>query len=201
MKNTKHLDKRKYILKENKLKKKYYLIIIVFAVLGIFNHYFIEPEIIGKDYKYWTYVILLPTILGVFILGIYRKQFLINKFSINKGFVLRIFIVFFYLIQGIFFSFLSFGQVANISWNYYNNEITKQNPKEIINCQIIKFWKSKRRTKIFFKFNDKTEKILINRSTIREFENKNVNKYYLKIYVTKGLWNCYKVNDWDIVQK
>lgn len=105
------------------------------------------------------------------------------------------------MIQGFFFSFLSFGQVANISWNYYNNEITKQNPKEIINCQIIKFWKSKRRTKIFFKFNDKTEKILINRSTIREFENKNVNKYYLKIYVTKGLWNYYKVNDWDIVQK
>lgn len=201
MKQLKYSDKKKYILKEKKLEKKHYRIIIGLMIFGVVYHYFIEPTTIGHDNRYLIYIFLLPTIIGIIVFGIYRRQFLINQFSTKKGFILWTFMIFYYLTQGIIFSYLSFGQVAKISWDYFNYETIKQNSEEVLNCQITKFWSGRRNSGIYFKFKNRNENFRVRYSTIKEFENKNVNNYYLRIKATKGLWNYYKVNDWEIKQK
>lgn len=107
---------------------------------------------------------------------------------------------FYYLTQGIVFSYLSFGQIAKVSWDYFNNQTLKQNTEEIINCRITRFWTGKNPS-IDFMFNNRNESIKLNYSTLKKYENKNVNDYNLKIIVTKGLWNYYNLNEWNIEHK
>ena len=106
----------------------------------------------------------------------------------------------FYLTQGAIFSYLSFGQLAKISWDIINNKTAKQNSEEIFDCKITRFWTGKRPS-IDFKFNNRHERISVNYSTIKEYENKNEEDYKIKIRATKGLWSYYKLNEWNVEQK
>ena len=200
MKKVNYNDKKSFIQTEKKLEKIHYRIIIGLAIFGSIYYYFIEPKTIGHDNRYTIFIFALPTIFGMLILGFYRRQFLINRFTINKGLILWTFMTFFYLTQGIIFSYLCFGQVAKITWDILNNETIKQNKKEVFECKITRFWLRKR-PRIDFKFNDRHESIEVNYSTIKEYKNKVVDDYILKISATKGLWNYYKINEWNIEHK
>lgn len=200
MKQAKYITQKKFIQKEEKLKKTHYLLLIGLMIFGVTYYYFIEPKTIGHDSRYFIYIFLLPTISGMLILGLYRWRFLINRFATNKGIVFWIFMTFSYLIQGFIFSYLSFGQVAKVSWDYFNNEVVKQNTNEILNCEITRFWTRKPQS-IDFKFNNRHEKLNVNYATIKKYKRKNAKDYYLEINATKGLWNYYKVNEWAIKRK
>ena len=200
MAKTNYKNKKKFIQTEKKLEKLHYRIIVVLAILSVIYYSFIEPKTIGHDSRYTIFIFALPTVIGILILGIYRRQFLINRFTTNRGIVLWSFMTFFYLAQGILFSYLSFGQVAKISWDYFNNKAVEQNSVEIFDCKIARFWTGKRPS-IDFKFNDRHESINVNYSTIKEYENKNEENFTLKIRATKGLWNYYKLNEWNVEQK
>ena len=193
------IGKRIFIQNEKKLEKKHTRILLGLMTFGII-YYFIEPKTIGHDNQYLIYIFVLPTIVGMLILGFYRLRFLINRFSTNRGIVLWTFMTFYYLTQGIVFSYLSFGQIAKVSWDYFNNQTLKQNTEEIINCRITRFWTGKNPS-IDFMFNNRNESIKLNYSTLKKYENKNVNDYNLKINVTKGLWNYYNLNEWNIEHK
>ena len=195
------VQKRLSVTKEKKLEKQNYRIVIGLMISYVTYYYFFEPNLIGHDIRYTIYVFSLPTLLGFLILAVYRRQFLINKFSTNKGFILWTFMTFFYLIQGILFSYLSFGQVAKISWDILNNTTAKHNTKEVLDCKITRFWTGRNSNNIDFLFNDRHNKFDVQYKTIKEYLKTNPSDYYLQITARKGLWNYYLVEGWDIKSK
>jgi len=200
MKKNNFNSKKKFIQDEKKHEKKHYRIIIGLMVTYVVYHLFIEPKTIGHDERYLIYIFLLPTIGGAILLGIYRRQFLINRFSTNKGFLLWSFMTLFYLAQGVLFSYLSFGQIAKISWDYCNYTVTKNNNEEILYCEVRRFWTGKRPS-IDFKFNGRQESFKVAYLDIKAYKDESSTNYKLKINATKGIWNYYTVNQWTIVQK
>jgi hypothetical protein len=193
--------KRLTVTNEKKLEKQHYRIVIGLIISYVTYYLFFEPNLIGYDSRYTIYIFLLPTLLGLLTLAIYRKQFLINKFSTSKGFILWTFMTLFYLVQGVLFSYLSFGQVAEISWNILNNRTAKQNIEEVFDCKVTRFWTGSRSSNIDFLFNDRHNKFDVQYNTIKNYLNTNPNDYYLKITARKGLWNYYLVESWDIKTK
>jgi len=203
MKKAKYKQKKQFIQQEKKLEKKHYRIITGLIVFFI-AYYFIEPKTMGHDVRYSIYILLLPTIIGILILGIYRREFLIHRFATSKGFFPRIFLIFFFFIQGILFSYLSFGQIARIGWDYYNYRVAQKNPEETFICPVTEFQRSHRSgsaNRINFKFNDQHASVIVGNSTIKKYKNENPEDYYLKIRANKSLWNYYVVNDWTIKYK
>lgn len=200
MKQAKHQHQKKPVSAAEKRDKKHYRIVVGLMIFTVAYYYLLEPRTIGYDSRYLIFIFGLPTFIGMLLLGFYRRRFLIDRFSTNKGFVLWTFMILLYLIQGFMVSYLSFGQVAKISWDYFNNEVVKRNSEETLICPITKF-STGRRSSIDFNFNHRYESFRVNYSTIKDYENKNVNNYYLKIHATKGIWNYYRVNEWSIGQK
>lgn len=200
MKQTTYRQAKKIAQTEKKLDKKHYTILIGLMIFAVVYHYFIEPKTIGHDIKYTIYIFALPTAVGMAILGIYRKQFLITQFARNKEFSVRIFTIFLYLIQGLLFSYLSFGQIAKISWDYCNSQAAKHGATTTLHCPITGFRAGKSPT-IAFTLNGRPESIDVTYSTIKPYENIDINDYYIKINVSKGIWNYYVLNEWSIVHK
>ncbi|RRJ89325.1 hypothetical protein EG240_11850 [Paenimyroides tangerinum] len=197
----KFIQKRLTVGKEKKLEKVYYRILVGLMILGILYYLFLEPKSIGHDNRYFIYIFLLPTILGLFILAVCRRQFLMNKFSTNRGVTLWIFLTIFYLIQGSFFSYLSLGQIAKISWDILNNRVAKQNVEEVFDCKITKFWAGKYSSNIDFIFKDHHNKFDVQYTTIEEYLHTSPEEYYLKITARKGIWDYYLVESWIIYKK
>lgn len=193
-------ENRDFINKEKKLEEIHYRIIIVLAIIAVGYHFLIQPKTIGHDLRNTIFVFLIPTIFGMIILGIYRRQFLIDNFLNNKGFGERTFMIFFFLLQGIIFSYLSFGQLAQIGWDTINYREAQRNPQEIIVCDVERFW-SKRNSKIDFKLNDRPENFKVEYSVIKQYEDKKPNNYKLEIKVHKGIWNHYLVDGYTISKK
>ena len=196
VKQKNYQQKSNFIKAEKKLEKKHYQIVIGLMIFTA-AYYFIEPKTIGYDIRYSIYIFWLPTIIGILILGYYRRSFLITRFANNKGIVLWVFMTFFYLLQGLMFSYISFGQIAKISWDYCNYKIARRNSEETFVCPITKFWAGKRPC-LYFKFNNQTEQFQVNYQTIKDYVGKEEQAYFIRIKVTKGLWNYYTVNKWNI---
>lgn len=192
--------KRHSITKEKKLQKKHLRLIYFFGILTVAYYYFIEPKTIGYDKRYLIFIFIIPTLVGMIVLGIYRRRFLLDRFSANKGFVLWIFMTLFYSLQGVIFSYISFGQVAKIGWDYCNYKATTQNSREILTCPITRIWTGKQPS-IDFKFNNRSESLKLNYSSIKEYKDRNVNELKLNIRATKGIWNYYTVDGWNIEQQ
>ncbi len=198
--NINFKTKRQIITKEKGLEKKHLRLIYFFGILAAAYYYFIEPKTIGHDKRYLIFIFILPTLIGMIALGIYRRQFLINRFSTNKGFILWAFMIFFYLLQGVIFSYISFGQVGKIGWDYCNYKVTQQNSEECLKCPITRLWTG-RRPSIDFKFAKRHESFRVSYQSIKQYKDINVNELKLNIKATKGLWNYYTVSEWNIEQK
>ena len=154
--------KRTTIQKEkNKDKNKdkiHYKILIGLLILGVLYYLFFEPNLIGNDSRYTYYIFLTPITIGIVVLFLYRKNFLIYKLNSCKNLKNKIFILFFYGLQGILFSYLLFGQIAKNSWDKLNERIAEKNPEEVLICEITRFWTSKSSNQIEFQFENKFEK-------------------------------------------
>lgn len=185
------------IKNENVIAHKHFNLIYFFGLLTVIYYYFFAPETIGHDNRYIIFIVIVPTLVGIITLGLYRKQFLKYRILNNKGFALRTFVVSFYLIQGVIFSYITFGLVAKIGWDYFNNMATRNNHEETLTCPIIKIWTG-RRPSIYFSFNNSTENIKVQHSMIKMYEGIDINMLCLKIKATKGVWNYYSVNNWNI---
>lgn len=201
MKSKKYPKNRKLINGEKRLEKKHYSILIGLMVFGAGYYYFNESKTIGHDIRYSIYIFWLPTIIGIVTLAIYRRKFLITKFSTNKGVVLWTFMIFFYLLQGFIFSYLSFGQIAKISWDILNERAIQQNQIVTLRCDVTRFWTKRRPYSIDFKFNGKRESIIADYQTLKEYINENPKDYEIEIELNKGIWNYYKLNSWTLSKK
>lgn len=124
--NMKFGQKRLTVTKEKMLEKVHYRVLIGLILFGVVYYLYWEPTTIEHDSRYTFYIFLLPTLLGLLTLAVYRRKFLINKLAMNKSFKLWTFMIIFYLIQGLLISYLSFGQIAKISWDILNTRTAKK---------------------------------------------------------------------------
>jgi len=203
LRNLTYSEKKKFIKREKLLDNRHYTIIVILSILIIFYHT-IKPKVIGHDLRYSLFILIIPTILGLLILGYYRRNFLKLELSVKNKAITIILRALFYLFQGLLFSFLIFGQLANISWNFVNRKFSEKQSIEVINCEITRFWKSSGKSggnKVEFLFNNKNERIYIDNKTMNTYKNEDPNNYELQVYVREGIWNHYIVDDWIIMRK
>lgn len=199
--NMKFGQKRLTVTKEKMLEKVHYRVLIGLMLFGVVYYLYWEPTTIGHDSRYTFYIFLLPTLLGLLTLAVYRRKLLINKFSMNKSFKLWTLMTIFYLIQGLLISYLSFGQIAKISWDILNTRTAKKNIEEVFDCKITRFWTGKSSNNIDFIFKDRNNNFNVHYNNIKEYLETNPDDYYLKITARKGLWNYYLVESWEIKAK
>jgi len=200
VKQTSYHLKKKLVKEEKKLDKYHYWQLIVLMILGVLYHYFIEPKTIGNDNRYLLYIFLLPTIGGMLILVFYRRKFLKYRFSTNKEAFLWSYMTLLYLTQGFLFSYLSFGQIAKVGWDYINYQTAKNNNLESITCDVDRFW-AKRSYSFDYKFMGNYESFIVPYTTIKGYKDKNPRDYQLNIQLRKGIWNYYLVESWTINHK
>ena len=195
--NQKKREKRALINKEKKKEQIHYTLLIFALIFCVINLSFIESETIGHDERYEIYVFWLPIIIGVVFFGIYRREFLIRKYLSYKEIYFKIYVIGFYLLQGILVSYLSFGQIASVMWNYINKNEAEKNPTEIVFCKVTGFY-TKKNPDVSFIFKNQTEVFNVNSETNRENYNRNPKDYELEITVQKGIWNYYIVKHWKL---
>lgn len=197
---TTFASKRKFLKAESKTETSHYRLIIGLMIFYVCYALFIEPKTIGHDVKYLLFIFLLPTVFGAIVLAIYRRRFLITHFSLNKSLIAGVFMLIFYTVQGILFSYLSFGQLAKMSFDCLNYYAVKENSQQIINCDITSIW-TRKHSKICFIFNGEEESVRAERSSIRYYKGKNLSDFQLRLRATKGIWNFYIIDDWTITAK
>jgi len=195
--NQKKTEKRIFKNKEKKIERIHYALLISALIFFILNYSFFENETIGHDIRYNVYIFWLPIIVGLIFFGIYRKDFLIRKYTGFKETYAKIYVIAFYLLQGILFSYLSFGQIAGVMWNYINKNEAEKNPTEIINCKITGFY-TRKNPHVSFKFKNRTEVFRVSSEMNRQNYNRNPKDYELEITIQKGIWNYYLVKHWEL---
>jgi hypothetical protein len=158
-------------------------------------------ETIGNDFRYLFIVFLVPTVLGIIILGFVKRDFLISQLNDAKGLFQRGFLIFLYLIQGFLFSYLSIGVFASVIWDNLNKKNADLNPIEVIDCKIEKIdsGTSKTSPNINFLFHDKSERISIDHETYGKYYDSKSTDLTLQISVRKGIWNYYVLDEWKII--
>ena len=102
------------------------------------------------------------------------------------------YVIGFYLLQGILVSYLSFGQIASVIWNYINKIEAEKNPTEIINCKVTGFY-TRKNPSISFDFRNQTESFNVSSETNRKNYERNPKDYKIEMIVRKGIWNYYIV--------
>ncbi|WP_124019547.1 hypothetical protein [Flavobacterium sp. HTF] len=166
-------------------------------IFFIVNYMFFEDVTLGHDRRYVMYIFCLPLIIGLVFFGIYRREFLIKTYLSFKETYAKIYVVGFYLLQGIVVSYLSFGQLANVMWSYLNKKEAEKNKIEIVSCNVGGFY-TKKNPHVFFKFKNRTEVLKVNSETNRKNYNRNPKDYQLEITMQKGIWNYYIVKHWEL---
>ncbi|MCP2029343.1 putative integral membrane protein [Flavobacterium sp. HSC-32F16] len=193
----KKTEQKKFKKKEKKREQIHYLLVILAMIFCIVNFTFYDDNTIGHDVRYIIYVFCLPLVIGILFFGIYRREFLIKTYLSFKETYAKIYVIGFYLLQGIIVSYLSFGQIANVMWNYINKKEAAKNKIEIINCNVTGFY-TKKNPDISFEFKNETEVFEVNSETNRKNYNRNPKDYQLEITVQKGIWNYYIVKHWEL---
>ena len=204
MKSKKYLEKRKFIQEEKKKQKKYGAILILLGILGAIYFWYFRPTTIGHNLKYNIFIFWTPTILGISLMAFYRRKFLLNQFTRNKSFILWVLLTLFYLSEGVIFSYLSFGQLADITWNIVNKRISNESPRETFDCQVTNFdlgGHGVHSKTLRFDFKTRSERVYISNETSNMLSGKKPEKYKIRIECRKGIWDYYTLTDWTLIEK
>ncbi|HXC06779.1 MAG TPA: hypothetical protein VNZ86_18605 [Bacteroidia bacterium] len=201
MQETSFHQKRDHLRSEKKLDKKHYVFLLVLLGLNFLFYTFMNPLTIGHDERYTLYIIALPLVLGIVSLAWYRREFIRIRIGTAQTAMLKILTLGFYLLEGIFFSALTFVLIAHASWSYINKTAASGNPTEVIRCKIDKFTTG-RYPSIDFKFHDRYERIRTNYATVKEYKSETEKvDYDIVLTVQKGIWNYYLLKDWEIEEE
>lgn len=182
------------------MQKKADKLLLFLLAFGAIYYYFIAPKTLGHDVRYSIYIFGLPTLIGLVSIGIYARLFLIREFSTHKEIGSRIFMAFMYLLQGIFFSYFSFGQAAKMGFDFLNDNVASKNKIETVECVVDNFSYGKNPS-IEFHFNGHYERLEVAYSFIAPHKNENPNHYSVRLILKKGLWNYYRIQSWSLLQK
>lgn len=181
-----------------KLDKIHYKLFIGFAVLYLLHAIFIEEKTIGHDDRYTWYIFAAPTVIGALLLVLYQWKFggdffskRLNGFTeLAVGFLLAV-------IAACMCSYLIFGNLANITWEYINKREANKRMPVAFYCPITRFDNGKHEA-IEFTFNGEYESIRVSYKSIKPYLEVNPKDYELELIVRKGIWNYYVVKDWNI---
>jgi hypothetical protein len=186
--------------REKKLQKNMFAIIAGLAIINLLVYYF-EPLIIGHNTGYIIYFFGIPVILGIVFLGYYRRIFLLKKYSELITVGEKILGGGFFLLQGIFFSYLSFGLLGEVAWIACNKMAAASNPTTTIRCKVSAFSHEKsgryRSSHLNFTFQGRQEHFNISYQLYNEYKNDNPKNYEVEIEGQKGMWNYFVVNNWS----
>ncbi|MBL7713257.1 MAG: hypothetical protein JNL13_12350 [Chitinophagaceae bacterium] len=173
--------------------------VYLLLALAIAEELWLEYFTIGSDPGYCIYIGLLPTAAGCLFLLCYRWPFIVKNYTGIKGVLPRLFLVLFYGLQGILFSYLSFGVLAKTVWNYTNKAVADRQPAELLTCPVISFQQGKN-SYIYFLFRDKKEKLNVRYKTLTPYADKDAGLYELRFTARSGIWNYYLVESWSIAK-
>ncbi|WP_230158232.1 hypothetical protein [Flavobacterium sp. CECT 9288] len=190
-------ERRKIKNREKKIEQIHYPLLIFAMIFCVINLGFFESKTIGGDYRYVIYIFLLPIIIGMLFFGIYRKEFLVRKFISFKEIHFKIYVICFYFLQGVLISYLSFGQVTSVIWNYINVNEAERNPAEVVICKVTSFY-TNRNPHISFDFKGQTETFDVSSEMNKEIYNRDPKNYELEITIQKGIWNYFIVKHWKL---
>ncbi len=98
-------------------------------------------------------------------------------------------------------SYLMFGNIANITWEYINTREARQHLPEAFYFPITEFSEGRKNNKIHFKFKGEHESINVAYKTIKPYLDTNPKGYELEVVARKGIWNYYVVEDWNIKKR
>lgn len=187
--------------KPKRTRSRNFVILVGLIVLYVVYRSYFKIETIGSDSRYILTVVLIPTVLGIALLGLIRRNFLKSKFKNTTGTLQKGFIILLYLIQGFLFSYLSIGQLASVIWDNLNKKTANLYPTEIIHCKITGIYSgsSKSRPTIYFMFRGHNESFTIDHETYGKYYNAKRNNLDLQLTVRKGIWNNYILDDWIII--
>ncbi len=91
--------------------RKLYPLAITAMVLSLLQFMFSLP-LVGRAFQYDLCVTWLPLVIGVAILAVFRWKYLLLRLSGIQGFAWKLIFWAFMLLQGILFSYMSFGLTA-----------------------------------------------------------------------------------------
>lgn len=166
--------------------------------------YMYKPLTIGSDFRYTIFVDIVPIVAGMVLFVIYHKR-LINADALRavKSIWKKIasFCILLFVIS--LFSYLTIGIIPRLIFEFTNYKTAKKNTVQEIVLPVDKFKKGSGRREthtVFFYFNNKREKIRVDRATIVKFQAEAATKNKIKLHLREGIWNHYLVEEWDIVE-
>ncbi|MFN8887633.1 MAG: hypothetical protein ACK5WF_09250 [Cyclobacteriaceae bacterium] len=110
--------------------------------------------------------------------------------------------ILFYTAQGFLVSYVSFGLMSEIAFDFVNRAEQLKNPLETITCPVTDFHVSRRgNSKVYFTYEGITESVSVSYSQIDEYYESDPDDYVIALKVRQGIWNYYRVYDWEIQSK
>jgi len=185
-------------------KEKYlshYRIVISLMIFWLLHYLFFNKPTIGGNGNYVIYIFFLPMIVGLIIIGLYQRKFIIKELTIKEDWISKLINLTLNLIVGFFVSYLSFGSIAHYIWNQINIRESNNNIMEYYECEIESFHIPKgtsSRNKIWFYFKGRMESINVSYKSINRYENKNPKDFKLILNVKEGIWDNYIIDSYKI---
>jgi len=190
------------------LKKKreeiYSYVLLGLFFFSIINFLFLQPTIIGCNRYFNIFAVMIPIIIGIIILIILFKDFLISFFSSDEFIIPKIFKTFNLLFLAVVISYITIGQFANITWNVLSRLRANNKPKKVFICQVKELNKDigirVHMDEVVFLFQGRCENIETSLGTLNKYDSSNPEKYNIEVVCQKGI-NCLIVRNWKIVEK
>lgn len=152
--------------------------------LSVVQHIF-RLDVMGKGFTYHLVVDLIPLFIGLLVLAMFRWTYLVRRSTVTKGMVWKAGLWTFMLIQGILFSYCSFGLVARATVDQLNRGLDRNEPMEIEEHAITEAWMLRRKSRYFaFERHGRRERIYT--SYIKELGGQRWNPPYNVVLHTRA---------------
>ncbi len=186
--------------KRDKRNKLLTTVFVVSFLCFILSFLFIDDETLGHDIRYNIFVFWGPLVIGFIALVIYQWEFI--RYVYKSAIHLRDMMIstVYLLFGGIIFSYIIFGNLANLCFILLNNKEANDHMPQVIHCQVSSFNKGKRKVNstIGFKFKNDYELFAVSEKYIEPYLQENPNNYEIQIIARKGIWNYYVVDEWNL---
>ncbi len=190
--------------KQQNFDKKAYRWFIAALIVAVVYYFFIEPTTVGSDYRYGLFIFWIPIISGIIFFGWYRREFLLKQYVASKGFVLKSFIIGFYLMQGAVISMVTFRQVAQMGWDLVLVIEAKDEPRETFEFTVTEFGRSRgksTRAYVDFEMNGHKESFYTRYKSIKNYIDEDPRDFKVHFQGQQAVWGYYIVNHWEILKK
>ncbi|MCD8450437.1 hypothetical protein LNI98_12130 [Tenacibaculum dicentrarchi] len=202
------MTEKEFLEIDKKKDNLHYNVFVFFAIVAFIKYILFNEKLIGSDIRYNIFILWIPIILGLIILAIYQRKYLIYVLRDNDTLINKLMYFGFVLLIGTMFSFLSFHTIADFTFQIINkNEIEKTESK-LINLEIDSFYEKKGGktqlltggNKIWYEYEGNLENFKVNKGIIQLLK-KDLKNYLIEIELKKGIWNHFIIIDWKIKKR